>query len=117
MWKLAANSNDITIIEAMLKPEHLKSQDAVIDYFQAAVAEDMAKHRVEQAQVGGLPSCILLSRYAHLLLVLYIYIYIHIYMTGSFFLHIHIYIDIDIHNILVSYYIYIYIYDWFFLFV
>jgi hypothetical protein len=50
IWKLAANSNDIHIIEAKLQPEHLKSEEVVVDYFQAAVAEDMAKHRAEQNQ-------------------------------------------------------------------
>jgi hypothetical protein len=82
LWKLTANSNDIAIIEAMLKPEHLKSQEAVIDYFQAAVAEDMAKYRAEQIQQVGVLSFVhFFYLYAHLLLVLYTYtsvIYIHV---------------------------------------
>jgi len=49
VWKLKANSNEIHIIEAMLQPEHLKSQEHVVDYFQQAVAIDMAKHQTEQA--------------------------------------------------------------------
>jgi len=56
IWQLKANSNDILIIEAMLQPDHLKSEELVVDYFQAAVAEDMAKHRAEQAEKEWEPS-------------------------------------------------------------
>jgi len=47
IWKLAANSNEIHIIEAMLQPEHLKASEQVVDYFQAMVADDMAKAQAE----------------------------------------------------------------------
>jgi hypothetical protein len=50
IWKLAANSNEIHIIEAMLQPEHLKASEQVVDYFQAMVADDMAKAQAENAE-------------------------------------------------------------------
>jgi len=50
IWKLKANSNELHVIEAMLQPEHLQAQEQVVDFFQAAVAKDMAKHKAEQAE-------------------------------------------------------------------
>jgi hypothetical protein len=39
------------MIESNMQPKHLKAQEQVVDYFQAAVADDLAKHQAEMAEV------------------------------------------------------------------